>query len=130
MISIYLHSFMLIPLIVLELCPGQSTKCKNKQRAIIQRLGKAELLFLCTVHSIRSINLQSFMLIPLVVSKVCPGQEKRTDGRTDGRTDKAATICSPEGSIKSTHFVIPFLRYYLCLSLYVLCNNYLPEAIL
>jgi hypothetical protein len=47
----------------------------------------------------RSIYLQSFMLIPLVVSKLCPGQEKGTDGRMD----KAATICSPEifsGSIK------------------------------
>jgi hypothetical protein len=27
------------------------------------------------------------MLIPLVVSKLCPGQEKGTDGRTDRRTD-------------------------------------------
>jgi hypothetical protein len=31
------------------------------------------------------------MLIPLVVSKLCPGQEKgmggRTDGKTDGQTD-------------------------------------------
>jgi hypothetical protein len=34
----------------------------------------------------RSIYLQSFMLIPLVVSKLCPGQEKGTDGRKDGRT--------------------------------------------
>jgi hypothetical protein len=35
----------------------------------------------------RSIYLQSFMLIPLVVSKLCPGQEKGTDGRTERRTD-------------------------------------------
>jgi hypothetical protein len=34
----------------------------------------------------RSIYLQSFMLIPLVVSKLCPGQEKGTDGKTDGWT--------------------------------------------
>jgi hypothetical protein len=34
--SIYLQSFMLIPLIVSELCQGQISKCKNKQRAIIQ----------------------------------------------------------------------------------------------
>jgi hypothetical protein len=37
--SIYLQSFMLIPLIVLELYPGQSSKCKNKQRAIIKQEG-------------------------------------------------------------------------------------------
>jgi hypothetical protein len=94
--SIFLQSFMLLPHIVLESCPGQSSKCKNKQRAIIQKLGKAELQFLCTAYLLNgSIYLQSFMLIPIVVSKLCSGQENRTDGRTYGRTDKAATICSP-----------------------------------
>jgi hypothetical protein len=33
------------------------------------------------------------MLIPIVVSKLCHGQEKRMDGQTDGQ---GATICSPE----------------------------------
>jgi hypothetical protein len=117
----------LISLIVLELCPGQRSKSKNRQRAIIKgkaelqflciahlldeiylptkfhvdtskfkvsneqraitpKLGKTELRFLCNAHIVNEIYLlQSFMLIPLVVSKLCPGQEK-TERRTDGRT--------------------------------------------
>jgi hypothetical protein len=55
--SIYLQSFMLICLIVLELCPGQSSKCKNKQKAIILKLGKVELLFFCTAHLLNEIYL-------------------------------------------------------------------------
>jgi hypothetical protein len=46
--SIYLQSFMLTSLEFLELCPGQSFKYKNKQRAITPKLGKAELWFLWT----------------------------------------------------------------------------------
>jgi hypothetical protein len=48
---------MLIPVIVLELCPGQSSKCENKQRGIIKELGKAELRFLCTAHLLNEIYL-------------------------------------------------------------------------
>jgi hypothetical protein len=82
--SIYLQSFMLIPHIVLELCPWKSSKCKNKQRAIIKKLGKTALRFLCIAHLLNEIDLPtSFMLIPFVVSKLCPGQEKRTDRRMD-----------------------------------------------
>jgi hypothetical protein len=33
---------------VSEPFPGQSSKCKNKERAITPKLGKAELQFLCT----------------------------------------------------------------------------------
>jgi hypothetical protein len=50
MIFIYQQSFILISLIVSELCPGQSSKGKNEQRAITQKLGKAELGFLNTAH--------------------------------------------------------------------------------
>jgi hypothetical protein len=136
---------MLISLIVLELCPGQSSKCKNEQRAITPKLDKTELWFFCTalpvneiylptkihvnisyslklmsqtkfkwlectkgnnskklerqsygssalhIYPMRSMYIQSFMLIPLVVSELCPGQEKRTDQQTD----KAVTICHP-----------------------------------
>jgi hypothetical protein len=55
--SIYLQSFMLIPLILLELCPGQSSKCKNKQMGIIQKLDKAELRLLSTAHLLNEIYL-------------------------------------------------------------------------
>jgi hypothetical protein len=40
------------------------------------------------------------MLIPLVVSKLCLGQEKRIDGRTDGWT-KRQLDAHPSGSIKT-----------------------------
>jgi hypothetical protein len=39
---------MLIYLIVLELCPGQSSKCKNEKRAITLTISKTELLFFST----------------------------------------------------------------------------------
>jgi hypothetical protein len=50
------------------------------------------------------------MSIPFVVTKLCPGQEKRTDGQLDrccptGQVDKATTICSPFRSIKIRTFL-------------------------
>jgi hypothetical protein len=42
---IYLQSFMLISLIILEICPGQSSKCQNKQMAITPKLDKAVFRF-------------------------------------------------------------------------------------
>jgi hypothetical protein len=67
--EIYLPTiFMLVSLIVLELCPGQSSKCKNKQRAIIKNKARQSYGFYAVhTYSIRSIYLQSFMLIPIVV---------------------------------------------------------------
>jgi hypothetical protein len=98
--SIYLQSFMLIPLILLELCPGQSSKCKNKQRGIIQKIGKAELRFLCTAHLLNEIYLPTKFHVDTSCCYVPDKKRGQTDGRTDGgtarRTDKAATICSPE----------------------------------
>jgi hypothetical protein len=48
--SINLQIFMLIALMVSELCPGQSSKCKNEQRTITTKFGMAEFKFLCTAH--------------------------------------------------------------------------------
>jgi hypothetical protein len=48
--SIDLQSSMLISLTILELCSGQSLKCKNEQRAITPKEVMAELRFLCTAH--------------------------------------------------------------------------------
>jgi hypothetical protein len=39
---------MLISLIVLELCPGQSSECKHVERAIISKIGMAEVWFFYT----------------------------------------------------------------------------------
>jgi hypothetical protein len=68
---------MLIPLIVLELFTGQSSKCKNKQRAIIQKLGKAELWSFSNAHLLNEIYLQSFMLISLIVLELFTGQSSK-----------------------------------------------------
>jgi hypothetical protein len=70
----YLQSFMLIPLIVLELCPRQSSKCKNKQRAIIQKLGKADLWFLCTAHLLNEIYLHTKFHVDTSYSFPTPGK--------------------------------------------------------
>jgi hypothetical protein len=43
--SIYLQSYFLIPPAISELCPGQSSKSKNKQRAMNRKLGKAKIQF-------------------------------------------------------------------------------------
>jgi hypothetical protein len=43
--SIYIQTFMLISLIVLEQCPGQNSKCKNEQREVTPKLGMPELWF-------------------------------------------------------------------------------------
>jgi hypothetical protein len=46
--SMYLQSFMLISLKILELCSGQSLKYKNEQREITPKLSKTEVRLLCT----------------------------------------------------------------------------------
>jgi hypothetical protein len=49
---------MLIYLIVLELCPGQSSKGENEQRAITPKLGKkSELWFFYNSHLLNEIYL-------------------------------------------------------------------------
>jgi hypothetical protein len=46
----YLQSFLLIPLMVSELCSRHSSKFKNEQRAITTKFGKAQSKFLCIAH--------------------------------------------------------------------------------
>jgi hypothetical protein len=66
---------MSITLIVLELCPRQSSKCKNKQRAKIQKLGKEDL---CTAYLFNKIYLPTkFHVNPLIVLELCPGQSSK-----------------------------------------------------
>jgi hypothetical protein len=73
-----LQSFMLISLTVSEICPRQSSKCTNEQRAITPKLSKAELcVFALHFYLMRSIYLQSFMLISLIVSELCPRQSSK-----------------------------------------------------
>jgi hypothetical protein len=57
-----------VSLLVSELCTKQSSKCKNEQRAITPKLGEAELWFFCN-----ALLFNEFMLIPLMVSELCPG---------------------------------------------------------
>jgi hypothetical protein len=60
-------------------CPG----VKNKQRAIIQKLGKAELLFLCTAHLLNEIHLPTKGHVDTCCFKVM-SQTRKADGQTDG----------------------------------------------
>jgi hypothetical protein len=41
---------MRISLIILELCPGQSSKSKNKRKTVTPKLGKEELRLLPSAH--------------------------------------------------------------------------------
>jgi len=50
-------------MVVSEKCPGQSLKCKNKLSAITQKLGKAELRFLCTMLQLNEIYLSIKVLV-------------------------------------------------------------------
>jgi hypothetical protein len=85
--SIYLQSFMLIPLIVLELCSGQSSKSENKQRGIIKKLGKAELRFLCTAHLHNEIYLPTKIHVDISCKMFQSYVPDKKSGRTDRRMD-------------------------------------------
>jgi hypothetical protein len=73
---------MLITLIVLELCPGQSSKCKNKQRAIIHKLGKTELWFLSTAHLLNEIYLPTRFHVDTSCCFKVMSRKRKADGRT------------------------------------------------
>jgi hypothetical protein len=62
---------MLTSLIILKLCSGQSSKCKNEQRIITPKLGMAELRFLNTAQLPIEIYLPTkFMFISLIVKEL------------------------------------------------------------
>jgi hypothetical protein len=64
-------------LVVTELYTEQSSMCKNEQRAITPKLGRRSYgYFALQINPIKSIYLLSFVLVPSVVSKLCPRQEK------------------------------------------------------
>ena len=48
---VYLQSFKLIIFIVLMFCPGQSSKCKNKQKTITLKLGKWVTVFMHCIYT-------------------------------------------------------------------------------
>ena len=61
----YLQNLKLISLLVPELCPGQSSKCKNEQRAITPKLGNAELQFFCIALIFNEIYLPTKCLVDI-----------------------------------------------------------------
>jgi hypothetical protein len=86
--SIYLQSFMLISLIVLELCPVQSSKCKNEQRAITPKFGKTALWFFCTALLLNEICLPTKVNVDTSCCFKVIFRTKIADGRRDGRTKR------------------------------------------
>jgi hypothetical protein len=71
--SINLQSFLLISLIVSELCPGQLQNVKMNKGQLLQNLAMRSSSF-CALHIslLRSIYLQSFMLLSLVLLELFP----------------------------------------------------------
>jgi hypothetical protein len=62
--SIYIQSFMFIPLLVSDLCPVKCSKCKKEQRQELQNLSEILINYL-----------QSLMLISLILQELCHGQD-------------------------------------------------------
>jgi hypothetical protein len=61
-----------VPLVVSELCPGQSSMCNNS------KLRKDRVTVLCTAHLPNdTIYLHCFLFISLIVSELCPGQSSK-----------------------------------------------------
>jgi len=97
---IYLHSFLLIPLVVSDLCLKQSAKCKKEQRAITPKIGKAELQFFCTALLLNkrdTYNIHTKLLVHTTCSfKVmswtrCVRKDIRMEGQTDLHTDRQSS---------------------------------------
>jgi len=63
-------------------------KYEKELRTITLKVWNFELWFLCTALLLNENYLWSFMLMPFIVLKLCPGQ-KGTDGRTDGQTSQS-----------------------------------------
>ena len=82
-VSIYLHSFLLIPVVVSELCPGYIFKCKTKGNNCNIRQGRVTVKYALHFHIKRSIYLQFFVDIfcsLYVISRTKFKVKKRTKG--------------------------------------------------
>jgi hypothetical protein len=120
--SIYLQSFMLIYFIVLELCPGQSSKSKNEQRAITPKLENAELLFLCTEHLTYEIYLPKKFHVDIsnnfrVMSQLCvsAGSYILLTGKTIQRSPPCYhSYALHSNSIRSVYLLSWYLKKFLC----------------
>jgi hypothetical protein len=88
--SIYLQSFLLIPLVVSEYALDKLQSVKNEQRAITQKLGKAELFFCTSPVLAFLLNIMyqptKFIVHTSYSIRVISGTRK-ADGRTHGQTD-------------------------------------------
>jgi len=82
--SIHLQSFLLIPVAVSELCPGQISNSKSERRAITLKLCKAEFLFLCTTLKLIEIYLPTRFLVNTSCS-LRDMSRTRCGGTLDGR---------------------------------------------
>ena len=87
---IYLPSFLLILVVVFELCPGQSSdKVLKRTKGSNSKISKAELSFL-NFYSMRFIYTSTQLLVETFCSfDLCIRQD---DGRTYGWTEKESTI--------------------------------------
>jgi len=104
---INIQSFLLVPLVVSEFISGQSSKCKNIQRAITLQYDNVEVRFLSNALLLNEMYIPTKFLVVIscsfrVMSRTrCGRTDVHTDGHTGGQTDKAATICFPYGEHKN-----------------------------
>jgi hypothetical protein len=96
--------------LVSELCPGQSSKCKQFQTWAKQSYS----FFALPIYPLRYTNLQSFLFISLIVSELCPGQnskfkyEQRAITPKIGKAELWCTIHFPNEIYLPTKYLIHF----------------------
>jgi len=85
---IYIQSFVLISLVILELCSRQCSKCKTLTKVNNSKLGKAELCFLFIVLLLNEIYLPTKFLVDTSCSLRVMSWTRcgRTDRHTYGQS--------------------------------------------
>ena len=98
-----------LALVVLDLCSGQCSKCKNEQRAISPKLGNAEWCFLCTVLLHNEIYLPSKSIVDTSCSLNDVLDKMWSDGQTSEWTKRQRFIhiAVPSESINTLLFILP-----------------------
>jgi hypothetical protein len=125
--SINLQSFMLMSLIVLELCPGQCLQCKNEQKAITPKVCKTELWFFYTAPLHNEIYLPTRFHADTSCCFKVMSRTRIADRRSDERT-KRRLYAHPLGSIiifllKIVEIILQITGHLLPTSL--MCHQFL-----
>jgi len=119
---INIQSFLLVPLAVSELISGQSSKCKNIQRAITLQYDNVEVRFLSNALLLNEMYIPTKFLVDIscsfrVMSRTRCG---RTDGHMGGQKKRWLQICfsfeKHKKFNKSCALIITTHAGFVCLS--------------